>query len=574
MTRTGELSRRRLAILLAMAMLATMLPVVFAGTADARNHDNGVDFTLAVLHNNDGESDLLGDDDGAGSIARFGDLLRDQRKDLRKGKDRGAIAITAGDNFLASPEFQASLDKGVPYFDSTALSRIGYDAFVIGNHEFDFGPTVLANFISGIRTCHNNPFLSANLVFDAEPALAALEDSGCIQDSIVLKEKGEKIGVIGLTTPDLREVSSPGAVEILTDLAGIANAEAQALTDQGVDKIIVASHLQSIDNEVELASQLSNVDAVIGGGGGETLTEALTATTADGITIPIVTVPGDYFDLGRLIIEFNAEGETVGFDWDLLPVTGDLDEDKFLAKKVEEPVQDFVDVLDETVVANSEVPLNGVRTEVRTRETNVGNLLSDAHVATVEARAAEFGVTLGGPIIGLQNGGGIRNDSVIPAGPITLLDTFDIAPFTNFVSVLVDVAASDVIAAVEHGLDGLPDAAGSFAQWSGLTVTFDASQPVGSRIVDLTINGTPYVIGGAVQGGLAPVDIATIDFLAAGNDGYDMFETYTFTRVGTSYQQALADQIASADLTAGSVEYAPRGTGPGEVPPTRVIPQP
>ncbi len=203
-----------------------------------------------------------------------------------------------------------------------------------------------------------------------------------------------------------------------------------------------------------------------------------------------------------------------------------------------------------------------MRADVRTRETNVGNLLADSFVETAQNRAAEFGVTLAGPLVGLQNGGGIRNDSLIPAGPITLLDTFDIAPFSNFVSVIEDVAPADLLAAVEHGLEAVPDPEGFFAQWSGLVVTYDASQAPGDRVVSLTVNGTPYVVGGELQGGLQPVDLATIDFLATGNDGYDMFEPYSFTQLGTSYQQSLANILATADLSADSVEYQPRETRP------------
>ena len=75
------------------------------------------EYRLFVLHNNDGESDLLGDADGAGSISRFGELLIDEKRDLEKGRREGAIALTSGDNFLASPEFTASLEKGVPFIN-------------------------------------------------------------------------------------------------------------------------------------------------------------------------------------------------------------------------------------------------------------------------------------------------------------------------------------------------------------------------------------------------------------------------------------------------------------------------
>lgn len=515
-------------------------------------------YRLFVLHNNDGESDLIGDDTGAGSISRFGQLVIDGKKDLDKGRRVGALALTAGDNFLASPEFTASLDKGVPFYDSIALDYIPYDVFTIGNHEFDFGPETLADFINGIRHCEKTPFLSANLVFDAEPSLAELVDEGCIAPSTVLRVDGQRVGVIGLTTPELREVSSPGNVEILTDLAAIANAEAERMTQRGIDIIIVASHLQDLDNEVALAAELSNVDAIIGGGGGEALRTARTAETADGVTIPIVTVPGDYFDLGKLMLEFDKDGTLTDFAWRLLPVTANLKENRFLLNKVETPVAEFVAALDQEVVANSEVGLNGVRDDVRSRETNTGNLMADSFINTAQARAAEFGVTLGGPIVGLQNGGGIRNDTIIGPGPITLLDTFDIAPFANFVAVVVDVSPEDLVAAVEHGLSALPGPNGFFGQWGGLRVEYDPAAPAGSRVVNLTVNGVPYVVGGVLQTGLEPVDLATIDFLAQGNDGYDMFEAYEYTRLGTSYQQSLRDILEVADLSATSTEYRAR----------------
>ncbi len=68
-----------------------------------RPPESEVDYTVTVLHNNDGESDLLGDDDGAGSISRFGRLLFTQKRMGNQGPDAGVVSVTAGDNFLASP---------------------------------------------------------------------------------------------------------------------------------------------------------------------------------------------------------------------------------------------------------------------------------------------------------------------------------------------------------------------------------------------------------------------------------------------------------------------------------------
>ncbi|CAN5848143.1 5'-nucleotidase C-terminal domain-containing protein [soil metagenome] len=571
-----------LATLLAALMLASLVAPAAASSTDNSQEPNPVDYTLTVLHNNDGESDLLASEDdadpGAGTISRFGYLVKDLRRDaLRENRreaarcvrravrvyqrtrdlyralrvlhrcernrtQHGAVTVSAGDNFLASPELQASFDKGVPWYDAIALDSLNYDAFTIGNHEFDFGPEALADFINSFEG-NDDIFLSANLDFSAVPALAALVEAGRIRPSVVVRERGERIGIIGATTPDLREVSSPGDVGIDDDLVGVIQAEVDRLTDRGIDKILVSSHLQNLDNELELVTKLSSVDAVIGGGGGEDLGDAypLTATDAEGVTVPVVTVPGDYFDVGRLELDFNGDGEVVGFDGALEPVTSDLPQDEFILNNVEQPVTEFLESLDETVVATSEVGLNGVRNDVRTRETNLGSLLADAHLAAATARAAEFGAPT--PQVGLQNGGGIRNDSTIGPGEVTALDTFDIAPFANFISV-IEVSAEDFVAAVEHGLAGLPDPAGSFAHWSGLVVEYDPDAAAGSRVVNLTLDdGTEVVQGGQVMSD-APVAIATIDFLAAGNDGYDMFEAYDLTLVGVPYQQSLAEYLA------------------------------
>jgi 5'-nucleotidase / UDP-sugar diphosphatase len=563
-----------LVVMLSLALLAGLI----APATAAPGKPGKVDFTLTVLHNNDGESDLLASDDdpdpGAGTISRFGHLLQDLRREaLRAGRGHrgktGVVTISAGDNFLASPEWQASLDKGVPYYDAIALDYLDYDAFTIGNHEFDFGPEVLANFINSFRG-NDDVFLSANLDFSAEPALQELVEQGRIRPSIVVRERGERIGIIGVTTPELREVSSPGDVVIDDDLTGVIQAEVDRLTRRGVDKILVSSHLQDIDNELALVPTLSGVDAVIGGGGGEDIRAnyPLTATDADGRTVPVVTVPGDYSDVGRLQLQFDRRGEVVGYGGGLEPVTSAEPQDPFILRRVEQPVADYVSGLAEQVVATSEVGLNGIRADVRSRETNLGNLLADAMLATGQQLAGDFGVPA--PQVALQNGGGIRNDSVIGPGDITQLDTFDIAPFTNFVAVVPNVERADLVAAVEHGLSGLPGQQGFFGQWGGLVVEYDPDAAAGGRVVNLTLDdGTQIVSGGTLVAG-NPITMATIDFLAAGNDGYDMLEPYDFTVVGVSYQQSLANYLQSL----GTVTAADYADPVDPAARTRIIPLP
>ena len=98
------------------------------------------------------------------------------------------------------------------------------------------------------------------------------------------------------------------------------------------------------------------------------------------------------------------------------------------------PVIAATETLDATVIATSEVALDGTRTSVRGVESNEGNLIADALRWQATQLADDFGVAA--PDVALQNGGGIRNNTVIEAGDITLLDTFDMVPFPNFVTVL------------------------------------------------------------------------------------------------------------------------------------------
>ncbi|MGH2735486.1 MAG: hypothetical protein ACRDKZ_07900, partial [Actinomycetota bacterium] len=196
LARSGK--SRILAGFVAGLLAASALTVTTADPADAkRKKGPKVAYWLTVLHNNDGEPQLInaGDDELAdfGGVAHFASLVDQLRAENGRGKRRGAgkaaVMLSSGDNFLAGPEFNASLEEnaetGDPFYDSIALSLVEYDAMAIGNHEFDFGPDNLAEFIEGlgevgVRNSGIPPFLSSNLSVDNEPRLDALEEAGVI----------------------------------------------------------------------------------------------------------------------------------------------------------------------------------------------------------------------------------------------------------------------------------------------------------------------------------------------------------------------------------------------------------
>ena len=262
----------RLAILMtALAALAVSAVPVGAQEQPPSGEQN---FTLTLLHSNDGESQLINAGTGLedfGGVARYATVADQLKAEALSGRrNRGVIMLSAGDNFLAGPEFQASLEKGVPFYDAVALDLIGFDAMTIGNHEFDFGPDVLADFIESFGA-DSPPFISANLDVSAEPRLDALADQGTIVRSTVVMERGRRIGIVAATTPDLPFISSPRDVVVDPDLVTTVQAEIDRVMNRGAKIIIFAPHLQGLDADFALAPLLRGVDLWVAGGGDEVL---------------------------------------------------------------------------------------------------------------------------------------------------------------------------------------------------------------------------------------------------------------------------------------------------------------
>lgn len=555
-------------------------------------------FTLTVLHNNDGESQLIDAGSGLedfGGIARFASQVQMLRSQAEQDGN-GVLLLSSGDNFLAGPEFQASLDKGVPFFDSIGLDQIGYDAIAIGNHEFDFGPDVLANFVNGF-TSSNVPFLSANLDFSGESNLQALVEAGRIAKSTVAEVNGQQVGIVGATTPLLPFISNPGNVEVDNNVAAAIQAEVDALQADGINKIILISHLQSVEEDLALIPQLQGVDIAIAGGGDELLAnqgdllipgdeEAVfgdypitSATDLDGNTVQVVTTSGGYRYVGRLEVEFDAAGKIITVDESSGPVRvagGDNPDavtlDPQIQEQVIDPVQAAIAELDANVIGTSEVPLNGLRNSVRTEETNLGNLIADSLLFEGMELADDLGIVT--PIVALQNGGGIRNDTVIEAGDLSELDTFDILPFSNFVSLVPNIAAEQFVEILENAVSNIEGVDGRFAQVSGFRFSFNPSETArtldengniitpGERVRRVVLNdGTVLVQGGTVLPDAPSVSIATINFLANGGDQYP-FNGAEFTSSTVTYQQALANYIEQElDGTITASQYPAGGEG-------------
>ena len=598
MSEGNRIARPRTRLFALLVVMTLLLSAVVGSTASANHPEgDGVTFWLTVLHNNDGESDVFpdevldGDDNFIGfekGVAYFSSTLKRARTEADKktrgdNTKRGTLVVSSGDNFLASPAFSASLANGI-FYDAIAMDSFRYDAIALGNHDFDFGPDILAAFIAeGFTRPGRPPYVSANLDFTGEPLLQALVDDGVIVKSTIVKEKGERIGIVGATTEALATISSPRNV-VVNAVAPAVQEQVDILQMRGIDKIVMISHLQDINADILLANELSGVDIMVAGGGDELLANPddlllpsddpddiagpypMMAVDADGRDVPVVTTSGQYGYLGQLSVGFNDDGVVLTVDDDrsgpIRVVSSDFADgvkpNGSMNSRVVAPVAAFVADLAAEIIGTSEVDLDGTRNGVRGGETNEGDLIADSLFWTATQLAADFGVPV--PDVALQNGGGIRNDSVIPAGDISELDTFDMVPFPNFVTIVPDIPRAQFKEILENAVSRIepvpiPGGTGRFAQISGFTFTFDTTGTAmlidfetgdvldaGTRVQEVILDdGTVIVTGGAVVAG-SDLTVATIDFLARGGDQYP-YRGAPFTSVGISYQQALSSYI-------------------------------
>ena len=602
------MKRKQVTNLTLIALL--LVTLVAVGPVQAAGKSDKVHFYLTILHNNDGESQVINAGSGLedfGGAARFKAVVDNLKWEAihgpwtHRGAKRGLVMISSGDNFLAGPEFNAGLENGVPFYDTIAMELIGYDAVNLGNHDFDFGPDVLADFIAGYT--YPPPYVSANLDFGGEPRLQAYVDAGIIVPASIVEGRGEFIGVIGLETPNLPFISSPRNVIVSDDLVNIVQGQIDMLEAQGVNKIILSSHLQSIQNEIDLVAQLDGLDVVIAGGGDELLANPgdllipgdegvvygaypRMATDMDGTQVPVVTTSGEYRYVGKLVVGFDKNGQVLEVVADrsgpVRVATGDcngytpcedaVEPDPMMQAMVVDPVEAALAELAATVIGTSEVDLDGRRSPgVRTMETNEGNLIADALKWHAEQVAADYGLPM--PDVALQNGGGIRNNTIIPAGDITLLDTFSMVPFPNFVSMVPDIPRSQFKEILENAVSRVEFSDGRFAQVSGLSFSWDPDGTAqildedgsvvtpGTRVVDVALDdGTMIVSAGVVVDGPG-LNIATIDFLARGGDQYP-YRGAPFTNIGATYQQALANYIElGLSGLISAVDYPEGGEG-------------
>lgn len=487
---------------------------------------------------------------GAPRLATAVNAIRDSQPNV--------LLLDAGDQFQGTLFF--NLFKGAVLNET--MNYLGYDAMAIGNHEFDSGPAVFADFIEGA----NFPVVGANLDVAAEPTL-----NGKIAPYAVVERGGQKIGVIGITTPETENISSPGPNVKFNDPVASLQAAANALQAQGINKIIALTHL-GYDQDLLAAAQVSGVDIIIGGHSHTFLYSPTTPQSFGPPTLnltpagayptvwnreePLLVVSAYQWGtfLGNLNVSFDANGVLKTWGGNPIYMSRNVAKDTTLDAKLE-PYRAAVATLITTPVGTTTVdlPINVDGKRIcRLGECLMGNLVADAMLA----KANEFFPSANYQIA-FQNGGGLR--APIAAGQVTMGDVMETLPFGNAIATM-DLKGEYVKAALENGARSYPNENGGFAQVAGLKYVIDPTQAVGSRITSVQVwNGTAW----------EPLDtnkmykVVTNDFMRRGGDSYTVFRDHAVAPYdfGPALDEALADYFrANSPVTPvieGRITIAP-----------------
>ncbi|MFH1139500.1 MAG: 5'-nucleotidase C-terminal domain-containing protein [Pseudomonadota bacterium] len=435
-------------------------------------------------------------------------------------------------------------------------------AMVVGNHEFDVGPERLFNIINQA----DFPILGGNVDASADPFL-----SGRLPAYVIEDIDGERVGIIGLITPETAHSSQPGKTISFVDPRETAARLVAELESQGVNKIIALTH-QGYGEDRELARRVPGIDVIIGGHS-HTLLGDFSALGLDsagpyptretGPDGSLVCIGQDWkwgVGLGVMNVKFDREGKTISCDGSPVLLASDrfLDQDKnevsaetkaeltaFISKtpivEIVEPDREAAAILApftaglveyrKTVIATMAENLWHVRVPGQTHpEGGVmahGSLVSPHISAALLWQANREGLQADAA---LDNAGDAHAD--LPLGDLTVAAVYELLPFGNTIY-LLQVTGADLTAALERGVT-LGD--GSFLYPAGLRYKADLNLPEGQRITVVEIRDA----GGVFR----PLDraatyrLAVNSYMANGGGGFDLFNNPEIKKYDTGFFDA------------------------------------
>jgi len=532
--------------------------ILSAGVMSANNAEA---FKLSVFHVNDIHSHIASERmklkvDGVKTYMQIGGYARmvNQLKKL-KAKKPNSLVLNAGDTFQGTLFY--SLFKGKA--DAKALNLISWDAYALGNHEFDDGDKALADFLDLLDD--DITMLAANVVPDKGNILEGK------WSPYVIKQVGkEKIGIIGIDIVGKTVKSSNPSEEIkFSNEITTAQKYIDELKEKGINKIIVLSH-QGYKNDLKMAAALSGVDIIVGGDSHSLLGDfsnlGLKSTSNDYPSIVTskenkqvcVVQAWEYAHLlGDLDVVFDKQGDVLYCTGEPKILAGDVFKRKNKdGKKVEVSLEEKTKILN-ILNAASNIDIVEENKEALKIVKEYEDKVNVKKAAVIGSAGEEIGhsripgdsydkrntLPLGSDIAAIvaksfydlskladaciQNAGGVRTP--IMKGEINMGDAYSLLPFSNTLFEIqmtgteIKQVLEDAIANVKTG-----GSTGSFPYSYALKYDVDMSKDINNTISNLEIlDRKTQVWGDLIEDKM--YTIVTNSYTAGGKDGYTTFKT-------------------------------------------------
>ncbi|AET69223.1 5'-nucleotidase/2',3'-cyclic phosphodiesterase-like hydrolase [Desulfosporosinus orientis DSM 765] len=441
-------------------------------------------------------TDLHGTLNPVGSTQPVAATLAKQIKDI-KAANPNSVILSGGDMFQGSA--LSNILKGQPVIEM--MKNIGFDAVALGNHEYDWGINTVIDPQNADIKGTSIPVLAAN-VYDKTTE----KPVNYTKPDVMLDKDGVKIGVIGVV--DNKEFSAAILPALIKDVdfkdpVPIINQLAKDLKSQGAQIVVVLAHMgASADqsgavsgNLIDMAQQLSGVDAIFGGH-----THTMLTTKVKGIPVGVANAYGKGYI--HLKVTLNADGTVSTGDMnyqDDVPLykaqTPSVDPD--VQAIVAKATQEVGPTLNE-VLGTAAVELTRTQSTTPYGDSIIGNWTSQA---TKDAVQADFAFT---------NNGALRCD--LPKGDIKVGDMWALMPFDDTIYTM-KMTGAQIKAVLE---DGVQDG-GKGIQVAGLSFTYDPAKPTMNRVTSLKkSDGTPIEL-------TQTYTVATNDFMGTGGDRFTGF---------------------------------------------------
>lgn len=478
------------------------------------------------------------------------------------------IKLHAGDAITGTLYY--TLFKGQA--DAALMNTVCFDAFELGNHEFDDGDAGLKTFIDHLHSgsCQT-PVLAANVAPQAGTPLA----TSYLQPHTVKTVNGVRVAIIGIDIKGKTTNSSrPLDTTVFTDEVQTAQTQINALKAQGIRHFVLLTH-QGYAADQAMAAQLTDVDAIVGGDSHSLLGDfsalGLSSSGAfptqlnnkDGKPVCVVQAWEYSKAIGELNLNFNNKGEIdscsgqasllIGSSFKRQDSAGawvavdDATRLQIIQSLQNEPA---VRVIEPDTVAS--LTLAGYAAQVTVRKAQTIGTASEAlclvrvpgestnrsagvagcESANTLARGSDAAqivaeAFLAGSLaadVAIQNAGGVR--IAVPAGTLSMNTAFTLLPFTN-VLVELPMTGQQVINVLEDAVANHLDAGqsnGSHPYAAGLRWHLDMSQPKGARFSQVQVRHRSTGAWSAIDPART-YTVATNDFIASGKDGYTTFGT-------------------------------------------------